>query len=297
MCNAIKALLRAKEGRELLLRLLDAGIVVGPGERAPAGLRAAVEAGIAREIDSFYVVCCPYCSSNDVFVRYYCPYCASPDMRKRVLITDLKCGCVFEADSDHELVCEGCGRKLVTREKDYRVVGVMFACCDCGKRTEMPVIAFLCRACGREFLVQDSLYVPFRRYALTEAANEIFYFIMSSLQALKNAVPEDATLTTFAPVAADQGALVFDAMIRLGDALIVVDCVPEVDAKVALKLLDKRAAIEPTCYIVLALRADEEARKCLEREQIRLLVGDPRTITSKLREFVGQCLREDARAG
>ncbi|MCJ7506140.1 hypothetical protein MUP05_06700 [Candidatus Bathyarchaeota archaeon] len=95
-------------------------------------------------------ILCPSCGSSELRDRYTCMFCHSDNIETGEMIDHYACGNTdFEANfqKDGKLVCSKCLKEVKVIGKDYRRVGKVFQCKDCGKDSSIPRITHLCQDC------------------------------------------------------------------------------------------------------------------------------------------------------
>ncbi len=122
------------------------------------------------------VIECPKCGSIHVGTRYKCPSCGSINMVRTSIIQHITCGCVdtkirFRKIKEHGkevLICPNCGIELREKDVDYRILGEIFECLDCGRRADRPKIGFVCRSCNHTFDILTASYKPVYMFKITK---------------------------------------------------------------------------------------------------------------------------------
>ena len=119
------------------------------------------------------VLHCPNCNSANISVRYRCPYCESFDVKKGSLIEHIPCGYIDTEErfqTDDELVCPKCNKKLTKVDKDYRKAGVWCTCNECDKSFDIPTTSHFCRDCHKDFMFEDAICKDVYSYTLSNQA-------------------------------------------------------------------------------------------------------------------------------
>lgn len=96
-------------------------------------------------------ITCPSCGSSTFHDQYTCPSCRGNHLETGEMIEHYTCGNMdFEPAFYREdrLVCPKCGRELKAIGTDYRRVGKVFKCDNCGRESGIPRIAHVCQNCG-----------------------------------------------------------------------------------------------------------------------------------------------------
>lgn len=125
------------------------------------------------------VVGCPACSSIHVSTRYKCPHCGGFNVVKARILQHVVCGYtdteVHYERKEGKLVCPRCGRALERAGADFIVLGRIFECEECGRRSSQPGVEHVCRECGTVFGLWDALYVPVYSYLATPKLVEVLF--------------------------------------------------------------------------------------------------------------------------
>lgn len=95
-------------------------------------------------------ILCPACGSSSLKDKYTCVSCHSNRMETGEMIEHYSCGNVdYEVKfvKDGKLLCPKCRKELKVIGTDYRQMGKLFRCDDCGKASSVPRIVHVCN-CG-----------------------------------------------------------------------------------------------------------------------------------------------------
>lgn len=114
---------------------------------------------------------CPFCNGSNISTFYICPNCNSANIKKTLLVEHLSCGYIGPlVNTGGPLVCPKCGNKML--ESEYRNAGSIYECDDCKKQVETPYVNHWCRACGKRFNFDNSIYMPSYYYYPSEATKK-----------------------------------------------------------------------------------------------------------------------------
>jgi len=96
-------------------------------------------------------LCCPQCRSMNIRPVYCCPKCGSGDVIRGRVLEHLVCK--YAATEDEfflrgRLICPECKQELRTQGRDYRSLGVLYKCRDCGELSPQPAIKWRCLKCS-----------------------------------------------------------------------------------------------------------------------------------------------------
>ncbi len=107
--------------------------------------------GILKKERYLSEILCPSCGSSTLRDKYTCTFCRGDRLESGEMIEHYACGNVdFEVkfQKDGRLVCPKCGKELKVIGTDYRRVGRVFRCDDCGRDSSIPRITHVCQNCG-----------------------------------------------------------------------------------------------------------------------------------------------------
>jgi len=94
---------------------------------------------------------CPQCGSMNLRPVYCCPKCGSGNIIRGRVLEHLVCKYVGTEDEfflKGRLVCPKCKQELYTLGTDYRSLGVLYECHDCGEIFNQPTINWRCLKCS-----------------------------------------------------------------------------------------------------------------------------------------------------
>jgi YesN/AraC family two-component response regulator len=134
------------------------------------------EKGFLKREERERVILCPSCDSIETFSRYSCPSCNSKKIERLNLIQHLKCGHMghkkeFIENADY--LCPKC-LPLTHKPEEYRIIGTIFECIECGSRFNKPNISHYCKSCDEYFDHNTSRYVPIYNYLVDNSIKENF---------------------------------------------------------------------------------------------------------------------------
>ncbi len=120
------------------------------------------------------VIECPYCNKIHVGTRFKCPSCNSINIVRTNIIQHITCGYVdteirFKRleKGKEVLICPNCKIKLREIDVDYKILGEIFECINCGRRVDRPKIEFICRNCNTSFDILTANYKPVHMFKIT----------------------------------------------------------------------------------------------------------------------------------
>jgi len=120
-------------------------------------------------------VLCPSCGSSILKDQYACMFCRGAHLETGEMIEHYSCGNVdFEVKfhKDGRLICPKCGKELKVIGTDYRRVGKVFKCHDCGKDSSIPRIVHICQSCGTASTWEQSQLRVLYRFRVNEEKEE-----------------------------------------------------------------------------------------------------------------------------
>jgi CheY-like chemotaxis protein len=120
------------------------------------------------------VILCPSCDSLETYSRYSCPSCKSTKIDRLNLLQHIKCGHTGykkEFENDFDYVCPRCSEKNYN-PSEYKIIGTVFECQDCGNKFNKPNINHYCKRCGEYFDYTNSRYITIYDYSITNLLKE-----------------------------------------------------------------------------------------------------------------------------
>ena len=139
-------------------------------------LEKLVEGGFLKRRPWRYVVECPVCGSTRLIASFKCPNCGSRNLSRNTLVTHIPCGYIGILEEMEvrggKRICPKCGLPLEEKGIDYEQIGAVYGCKDCGYRAEMPVPAYDCTECGKEFDHREAEYRAWYAYEVVPEALE-----------------------------------------------------------------------------------------------------------------------------
>jgi predicted RNA-binding Zn-ribbon protein involved in translation (DUF1610 family) len=95
---------------------------------------------------------CRNCDSTNLEFRGSCPECASLALTKHKVLEHFSCGMIEKESTfrtpNGDLLCPKCNRKLELIGNDYRSLGLMYVCQNCGALSKDLSPNLKCRNCG-----------------------------------------------------------------------------------------------------------------------------------------------------
>ncbi len=166
------------EGSESIVPSVKEGRVTYPDvtKLMPVGNSAEVLDSLLAQgllIKEYYTseILCPSCGSSSLKDKYTCVSCHRSHIETGDMIEHYSCGNVdFEAkfDKDGKLLCPKCRKELKVIGTDYRRVGKLFRCNDCGKASSIPGVAHVCQNCGTVSTPENAQLRILHEYRINE---------------------------------------------------------------------------------------------------------------------------------
>lgn len=238
-----------------------------------------IDKGLLEPYPADYVVQCPRCGSIYVATKYQCPYCGSIRLEKTRIIQHVLCGYTDTEIHFREkrrrgeviLVCPKCHRQLYREGEDYRILGTIYECRDCGRRVAEPRIIHRCTTCGYVFTPKDALYKPIYGLRLTDKGlafmdkDLVAVVVQSMLRNMRFTVREGVELRGISGIPHK-----VDVYAENDDGLkVAVDVVRSRDEASALRAVVKRLDLDPDIsYILISGLEDKEILDALASSKI-----------------------------
>ena len=142
------------------------------------------EKGFIKREESKRVILCPYCDSVETYSHYLCTSCNSTKINRLNLVQHLKCGHMehsIEYLGKSDYLCPKCLPKT-HKQEEYKIIGTIFECSECGSRFNKPNISHYCYKCDKYFDYHNSRYIPIYDYSIDETIKENLYEIKPKLK-------------------------------------------------------------------------------------------------------------------
>jgi len=106
--------------------------------------------GILKEKYYDSIIICPQCNSTLFNIRYHCEACGSTNISYGEALEHLTCGYVdfIESFAEKDYICPKCGKKLRAIGVDYRKIGRVYRCTECGFTSTSTETRIYCAKCG-----------------------------------------------------------------------------------------------------------------------------------------------------
>lgn len=114
---------------------------------------------------------CPQCGSINIRPVYCCPKCGTGNIIRGRVLEHLMCQYIGTEDEfflKGRLVCPKCSEELHSLGTDYRSLGVLHKCRDCGEIFHQPAIKWSCLKCSSITLADRITAVDSYSYSLNE---------------------------------------------------------------------------------------------------------------------------------
>jgi len=108
------------------------------------------EVGIFKEKYYDSIIICPECNSALFDIRYHCEACGSTNISYGEAFEHLTCGYVdfIKSFAEKDYICPKCGKRLRAIGVDYRKVGRVYRCTECGFTSTSIETRIYCARCG-----------------------------------------------------------------------------------------------------------------------------------------------------
>lgn len=112
---------------------------------------------------------CQDCNSPNISTNYLCPFCKSLNIDRKFLVEHIPCGYIDTLiNFENKNICSRCNKEY--KEGGYRISGEWYECPKCSKQLETPLVAHLCRDCGKRFSFEDAICRDIYSYSLSPIA-------------------------------------------------------------------------------------------------------------------------------
>ncbi len=248
---------------------------------------------------------CPRCGSIHVASKLLCPWCKSFNIESTYIIQHTLCGYIdtetkFRDPNTGELICPKCKRHLRKEGLDYVVIGKVFECLNCKRKTNKPLIVFQCRNCNHQFDYLSAVYEPVYEYALTPLGSKIVTSGILFKEEIVSALKE-LGMTVEAP-GKERGKSgiehTFDILARTPSGkVLAIDFVEERDPSVAItsripKVLDTNI----DRYIIIVPSGALEASMFVQMKNIIVLDLSEPYLVERIVNVAKELLRSETKA-
>ena len=247
-------------------------------------LQKMADIGIVEENLFERILYCPRCSTpSNVYIRFKCTQCGSIDISINKMIEHLACGTIHQESAfqvGKSLICPTC-KKLLEKEGEFRLIGVVCSCNVCKAHFEDPAQTYFCRRCNSEFDLPRAMVVDVYAYNMTkDALKEARRFL--GVNTLTKALTEKGLeVKTPGVLMGASKEVVFSVLVRKDTKVIAVDISQsdvEVDIEPVLELYVKMLEVNPTAAIFGALpRLSKRAVEIASLHNILVAEGETPT--------------------
>jgi hypothetical protein len=253
-------------------------------------LQKMADIGIVEESLFERILYCPRCSTpSDVYLRFKCTQCGSIDISISRMIEHLACGTIHQESAfrvGKSLICPTC-KKLLERDEEYRLIGVVCSCNVCKAHFEDPVQSFFCRKCNGDFDLPRAMIIDVYAYSMTkDALIEASRFL--GVNTLTKVLAEKG-LDVKSPgvLMGPSKEVVFSVVVRKEAKVIAVDISQsdlEVDIEPVLEMYVKLLEVNPTVAVFGAVpRLSKRAIQMASLHKILVAEGTtPMDLASKV---------------
>ncbi len=121
-------------------------------KRQAATLNALTKRGFLNAVPKEKILHCRSCNSTNLEFRGACPECDSLALSKHKVVEHFSCGMIEKESAfrtpNGDLLCPKCNKKLELIGNDYRSLGLMYVCQNCGALSKDLSSSLKCRDCG-----------------------------------------------------------------------------------------------------------------------------------------------------
>ena len=121
-------------------------------KRQAATLNALAKRGFLTATPREKILHCRSCSSTNLEFRGACPECDSLALSKHKVLEHFSCGMIEKESAfrtpSGDLLCPKCNKRLELIGNDYRSLGLMYVCQNCGALSKDLSPSLKCRDCG-----------------------------------------------------------------------------------------------------------------------------------------------------
>ncbi len=242
------------------------------------------------------VLYCPRCTTpTNTYMRFKCTQCGSIEISINRMIEHLACGTIHQESAfrvGKSLICPTC-KKLLEKDQEYRLIGVVCSCNVCHAHFEDPAQSYYCRKCALDFDLPKAMIVDVFAYSMTkEALEEARRFL--GVDTLKRVLGEKGFEVRSPGVLAGAGKeVVFSLVVHKDAKTIAADISQsetEVDVGPVLELYVKKLDANPTVTILVTIpRLSKRASEIASLHNIQVAEGvTPDEAAEKVLEIVGR---------
>jgi hypothetical protein len=245
-------------------------------------------------VESLYekILYCPKCATpSNVYTRFKCTQCGSIDISMNRMIEHLQCGTIHQETAFRagpNMICPTC-KKLIQRNEEYRLIGVVGTCRACGAHFGDPAQSFFCRKCEVDFSLPTAIVVDVFTYTMDKTALEE---VRSQLGVpVVAGILTEAGFEVMAPgslVSASGESYEFPIMVRKNSKLVVIEIAQsnsEIEVEPLLEFYVKLIEAKPAISIFAAVpRLSKKAQGVASLHNI--LVAEGANAAEAAREIV-----------
>ncbi|UXD22389.1 hypothetical protein IPA_04235 [Ignicoccus pacificus DSM 13166] len=248
---------------------------------------------------------CPRCGSIHVASKLLCPWCKSFNIESTYIIQHTLCGYIdtetrFRDPNTGELICPKCKRHLRKEGLDYVVIGKVFECLNCKRKTNKPLIVFQCRSCNHQFDYLSAVYEPVYEYTLTPIGTKMVTSGMLFKEEIVSALKE-LGMTVEAP-GKERGRSgiehTFDIIARTPSGkVLAIDFVEERDPSVAItSRIPKALDTNVDRYIIILPSGALEASMFVQMKNVIVLDLTEPYLVERIVNVAKELLRSESRS-
>jgi len=227
---------------------------------------------------------CPQCGSMNLRPVYCCPRCGSGNIIRGRVLEHLVCkyaGTEDEFFLKGRLVCPKCKHDLHTLGTDYRSLGVLYKCRDCGEIFNQPTIKWRCLRCSSITVGGKITEVDAYSYSLNEEKRNWLQFeLKPKLKLLQFIQSRGYEIKANARVKGRSGAEhTFDLLASRNDGIVVYNIAIGIEISTQPIGLGRVFSFDDKAYdaglsdkvLVAIPGVTQEAKQFAARQRIRIL--------------------------
>jgi hypothetical protein len=247
---------------------------------------------------------CPRCGSIHISSRLLCPWCKSFNIEPTFIIQHTLCGYIdteskFRDPNTGQLICPKCKRPLRKEGLDYVVIGKVFECLNCRRKTNKPLISFYCRNCTHQFDYLSASYEPVYEYSLTPLGQKLVVSGALHKEEIIQALKE-LGLTVESP-GKEKGRSgidhVFDIVARTPQGrVLAIDFAEEKDPSLAItSRVPKALDTEVDRYIIILPTSAFEASMMVQMKNVIVLELTEPYLVDRIVQIAKELLKKEAK--
>ncbi len=247
---------------------------------------------------------CPRCGSIHVSSRLLCPWCKSFNIEPTFIIQHTLCGYIdteskFRDPNTGQLICPKCKRPLRKEGLDYVVIGKVFECLNCKRKTNKPLIAFYCRNCTHQFDYLNASYEPVYEYTLTPLGQKLVVSGALHKEEIINALKELGLIVESPGKEKGRSGIdhTFDIIARTPQGrVLAIDFAEEKDPSLAItSRIPKALDTEVDRYVIILPSGAFEASMMVQMKNVAVLELTEPYLVERIVSIAKELLKKEAK--